>query len=260
MNAAEEAALARRDSPTNIDGDIDILGLATIRGCRVSFKDLRADEGGSQALLVPLIIGGFSILVDNKPTTEQEWERLALPEQEPLEKALVKYRVAHEIGHTLFFKPGAPPQRIVPNNRLMPNKAEETFCNEFAAALLVSPERAIEVYSQGPEKVIEATREYSINAYAWLLSANQYEPISAYAGSVQHDGQKLVAGRTFMFGMSQILGSWAFGAGLESTIGQIIREDGVDPAIPRRFLAFPDVNKKEIHVVLENLKVPAGQQ
>lgn len=70
-----------------------------------------------QSLLVPLNVGGFSIVV-NAHHARTDLEALWL--------------AAHEVGHSFFYAGGTPPRRIVPCS-----DQEERFCDDFADELLL---------------------------------------------------------------------------------------------------------------------------
>ena len=104
-------------------GHVDVRQLAHQAGIHVEAQHLDAPSGGLQALLIPMLRGGFTIEVDPRPAPPEAGVRRA---------TLVRSRVAHELAHVLFYKPGAPPTR--PDR---PNDDEERICDEFASALLV---------------------------------------------------------------------------------------------------------------------------
>jgi hypothetical protein len=67
---------------------------------------------GTEALLIPLLRGDFSVAVNSSHHPSQERQAWLL---------------AHEIGHSLFWVPGTPPRRLAPHSQ-----AEEGFCDAFA--------------------------------------------------------------------------------------------------------------------------------
>lgn len=83
-------------------------------GWRVRVRPVSRPSSGLRAILVPLVIGGFSVVVNaqHDPTAER-----------------VEWLLAHEFAHTLFFVEGAPPRRCVPYTR-----DEEWMCDAFADA------------------------------------------------------------------------------------------------------------------------------
>jgi hypothetical protein len=88
----------------------------------VRAKDLGSRDGGHKALLIPLFDGGFSILIDPEPPNEAN---------APDRLNWWQWRVAHELAHSIFYRPGTPPKRAVSYVR-----EEEEFCDGFAAGVL----------------------------------------------------------------------------------------------------------------------------
>jgi hypothetical protein len=91
-------------------------------GWEVRTSALGARSGGLQALLLPRLTGGFTVVVDPEST----------PAQVDAAPALVRrWRLAHEYGHTFFYT-----RRPVPRRSRPPTVEEELFCDAFANALL----------------------------------------------------------------------------------------------------------------------------
>jgi hypothetical protein len=93
-------------------------------GWVAQLAELRADSGGVEACTLPCPDVGFRFLIDPRPRSGGEGSSPA-----DMSRA-AEFRLAHEIGHTFFYRPGAPPTRAAP-----PTKAEERFCDAFATAL-----------------------------------------------------------------------------------------------------------------------------
>lgn len=118
-----EAAAWRRASTEVCPGPFDVWAAVRMRGWRAEVGVLRAAEGGIEACTVPSPKYGFRFIVDDRePGKERRFG-----EQSPV----ASLRLAHEVGHTLFYSPGSPPSR-----RLPPTEEEERFCDAFALALL----------------------------------------------------------------------------------------------------------------------------
>jgi hypothetical protein len=107
-------------------GTLDPYRLCEHFGWQVRVEQLGARVGGQQAALLPRWGGGFTVLVD--------------PDLTPAERSgnadpviVARFRVAHELAHTLFYSETAPPRRAV---ALSPQ--EEGFCDAFAWALVSS--------------------------------------------------------------------------------------------------------------------------
>jgi hypothetical protein len=103
--------------------DLDPSYMFAAMGWRVRVEEIEAVTGGQQALLLPRRSGGFTAVVDPRPT--------------PLERAshvpaqrLRRARLAHEFAHSFFYTGGSPPRRSAP-----PTPAEERFCDAFAEAI-----------------------------------------------------------------------------------------------------------------------------
>jgi hypothetical protein len=100
--------------------------MVRIQRCRLDVGDRR-----HTAMLVPAA-DGFRVLVD-----PQLWERST---SDTHLRRRLRFVVAHELGHTLFYRRGRPPKRTRPADR-----SEEGFCHRFAGALLVPPSAAREI-------------------------------------------------------------------------------------------------------------------
>jgi hypothetical protein len=105
---------------------IDPAAIAFSLGWQVQERTLSAASGGLQAVLAPMLSGGFTIVIDPNPTPAESRSRSAL-------SAVRSTRIAHEIGHALFYQRGRPPSRVS-----APRLDEEHFCDAFAAALVGS--------------------------------------------------------------------------------------------------------------------------
>jgi hypothetical protein len=96
-------------------------------GIRVLYRTLAAETSGSgiEALLIPDSGHTFEVVCD-------PWVDVAQGQSE------IQRRIAHELGHTLFYNWEAdPPKHAI----LMPSNAEEAFCDAFSASLTGLPPR-----------------------------------------------------------------------------------------------------------------------
>ncbi len=107
-------------------GLLDPYGVCERFGWRIRVERLGARTGGQQAALLPRWAGGFTLLVDPDLTPAERSANAETAEA-------MRFRVAHELAHTLFYSETAPPRRAIPASR-----AEEDFCDAFARALLYS--------------------------------------------------------------------------------------------------------------------------
>jgi hypothetical protein len=81
----------------------------------------------------------FSLRVD--PVPPHRWEELPPSRRSVIARHRIRFRIAHELGHTFYFdrSGSSGPTRSKPWTA-----REELWCDEFAAALLVSPTAARE--------------------------------------------------------------------------------------------------------------------
>jgi hypothetical protein len=112
---------------TDLDGILDLGRL------QVFDAQLSAEEGSQEAMLVPLPNDEFAISVD--PTPRGGWDCVRPPLRDELRRHRVRFRIAHEIAHTLFYARSAGE----PRRSVLDSPAQEAFCDEFARALLVPP-------------------------------------------------------------------------------------------------------------------------
>lgn len=93
-------------------------------GWAVRGTQLGAASGGLQALLLPRLSGGFTVVVDPDRTPAQIASQV--------DPVLVRqWRLAHEYAHTFFYR-----QRDVPRRGGRPGQSEEVFCDLFADQIL----------------------------------------------------------------------------------------------------------------------------
>lgn len=101
-------------------------------GCRLEQRRLGGARRGLQALLVPRD-DHFEVIVDPEPPGG--WSQVAAALRAPLATHRVRFRVAHELAHTLFFARDPSSLRRVAAD----SDEQEAFCDAFARALLVPP-------------------------------------------------------------------------------------------------------------------------
>ncbi len=101
----------------------DLEAIFSALGWLVRSEPMGARDGRHEAMLIPRSDGGFVVFVD--------------PDLTPAERAassspatIRRLRLAHELGHCLFYSATSPPRRAIPVT-----PAEEQFCDAFARAL-----------------------------------------------------------------------------------------------------------------------------
>jgi hypothetical protein len=157
--AASEVSLAIRQRLLGRDQALlpldDMQHVATAAGAAVFEGDLAAAGGGCEALLIPVASNHFRIIVD--PTPRSGWgQRHA--EQKAVHRQRVRFRVAHELGHTLFYR-RFPTQ--VPSRARERSQPEEDFCDRFARALLV-PDSVLRDCRE-PEHLVDVQQAYDVS-------------------------------------------------------------------------------------------------
>jgi hypothetical protein len=107
------AAVASVDKPVRLN-DACRLAQASVR-----VEEIRVSGRSRQAMLIPAD-PGFTILLN------------PLSRGRPSPRCWTRFVLAHELGHTFFYRPGRRPTRVH-----RPGVAEESFCHRFAVSLLV---------------------------------------------------------------------------------------------------------------------------
>lgn len=137
----------------------DVDRLCQLGGFSYRSVPLESKSGGHEALLVPRVAGGFEIFVDPCPSVEVGERSRA--RHGSLWRRRLRFRVAHEIGHSFFYD-----RRFRPARRLLPaTDAEEVFCDLFASALLL-PQGAVEGAPLTPDAVIKLADKFDVSVEA----------------------------------------------------------------------------------------------
>jgi hypothetical protein len=129
---------------------------------------LDSAHGGAEALLVPLEDDRFSIIVDPQPLGG--WGPVDGAERERLERRRVRFRVAHEVAHSLFYERAAGTK---PWRAHAATEIEERFCDRFAAALLLPPSVVAHVQLTGAA-VQQLADSFDVSLHAVVRSLATY--------------------------------------------------------------------------------------
>lgn len=131
LSEAVRLAAAVRATDREESDAFDVETYCRRRGIGVRDDRIGSGRGGHEALLIPTDMGSFRIVVDSTMGR-------ARARQDPVQRHRRRFRVAHELGHTLFYtaSAGQPVRRFEGGSR-----AEEDFCDEFARCLLAPPPR-----------------------------------------------------------------------------------------------------------------------
>jgi hypothetical protein len=134
----------------------DLDGFCAAAGVAVARLPLRAAAGGIEATLTPLDGDRFGVVVDPEPAGG--WQRIDVRLRADLARHRYRFRLAHELAHTLFYdRSGARPRR-----RFSVTAAEEAFCDRYARALLL-PDDALADRMVTPAEVLRVQREYDVS-------------------------------------------------------------------------------------------------
>jgi IrrE N-terminal-like domain len=156
--AAGLAAEARRLAlfPGGRHQPLQSFGAVSRKGrLQIGQKKLSAAQGQQEALLIPLAQNRFGIWVD--PTPHGGWRNVPLGMRAEVRRHRYRFRVAHEIAHTMFYdRTGDRPRRFFRGS-----PEEELFCDEFARSLLVPP--AVARKRSTPTGVLGLHRQYGVS-------------------------------------------------------------------------------------------------
>lgn len=121
----DDLAYAARQAVGLPEGRVVLREACDAAAVRVLRRPLPVGSRCHTAMLVPTT-EGFHAVVDSVV-----WRRAI---EEDAGRWRLRFVLAHELGHTFFYRPGRPPTRHRPADRF-----EERFCHRFATALLVPP-------------------------------------------------------------------------------------------------------------------------
>jgi Zn-dependent peptidase ImmA (M78 family) len=157
LSRAEDLATTARDA---LAVDNEALAIrSACRAARVSVIRRALGVGARRhtAMLVPTT-RGFNAVVDS-----QLWDRA---ESGDAPRRHLRFVVAHELGHTFFYRPGEPPSRSS-----APDRLEERFCDHFATFLLVPPASARSAPLE-PSGLYSLAHRYDVSKYvaAWAIA------------------------------------------------------------------------------------------
>lgn len=124
--AADARAVAGQSNATT-----DLRSICATARVRVQTARLGGAEGRQEAMLVPLPGNRFGVSVD--PTPRGGWRRIPVHLRKELRRHRLRFRIGHELGHTLFYSRGGDE----PQRHLFDSAAQEEFCDSFSRELLI---------------------------------------------------------------------------------------------------------------------------
>ena len=163
-------------------GPVDVDRTCGAGGFRLQERRLGGADGGLEALLLPRA-GHFDLVVDPEP--RGGWAGVTPTLRGDLARHRLRFRAAHEWAHSFFYTRGSDGiVRQVPDS-----PAQERFCDEFAAALLVPPSAAAKldasaVSVEALQRRFDVSLELAARAVAgahprqafWLLVVPEHAP------------------------------------------------------------------------------------
>jgi hypothetical protein len=121
-------------------------------------KSLGAIGGGIEATLTPQPENRFALSVDTEP--RGGWDSVTPSLREDLARHRLRFRIAHEIGHSFFYdRVGQRPRRT-----LAASEAQERWCDRFASALLMPPS-AVAQRRATPRSVLSLQTHYDVSLH-----------------------------------------------------------------------------------------------
>lgn len=180
-HAATLAMELRRSLGVGRDPLGPIEAICRASGAHLRVMPLRSAQRGLEAILATRA-GGFEITVDTEPSGG--WGFVPLHLRDALHRHRLRFRVAHELGHTFFYdRGGNHPQRVV-----LDSADQEQFCDEFARALLI-PSAAIPERLADPRVVVEMARHYDVSLEVAVRAAAAKFPDLWLGLYVRHPGE-----------------------------------------------------------------------
>ena len=157
---------------------------AVCDAARVSVQEapLSGERGGQEALLTPLGDDRFAVLVDATPAGG--WASIDGRMRDELTRHRTRFRVAHELAHTLFYwRDGDRPRR-----HLLDSASQERFCDDFSRALLVPPS-LVERLPVNTRTIMEIQEAFDVSLEVAVRSVAAAHP-KAFIGLWFADNEK----------------------------------------------------------------------
>ncbi len=132
-NAAEAAGFAARARAEagQRGATTDLRSVCAAARAQVQTARLGGAARGQEAMLAPLPGDRFGVSVD--PTPPGGWQRIPIHLRKELKRHRLRFRIGHELGHTLFYSRGGDE----PQRHLFDSPAQEEFCDSFSRELLI---------------------------------------------------------------------------------------------------------------------------
>ena len=157
LTTAERLAAAVRDAMgTGPNVRQDLPALLRLGGFELRLGRLNARSGGIEAALAPRPDNHFALLVDTEPP--DGWASVTPRLREDLTRHRLRFRVAHEIGHSFFYdRSEHRPRRVV-----FDSPEQERWCDRFASALLLPPP-VVAATPANPAALLRMQRRFDVS-------------------------------------------------------------------------------------------------
>jgi hypothetical protein len=152
------AGAVRKATGTRPDTRQGLSPLLALGGFHLRPGRLSARGGGIEAALAPLADGRFALTVDTEP--RGGWGSVSPELREELDRHRLRFRVAHEIGHSFFYdRSGTRPRRVAPGSA-----EQERWCDRFASALLLPPSVVVST-PPTPKSLLRLQRRFDVSLH-----------------------------------------------------------------------------------------------
>lgn len=139
-------------------------------------------RGGLEAVLAPAPVDRFEIHVDPEPAGG--WATVPVGLRGTVQRHRLRFRAAHEIGHSFFYDRSAE----VPRRSLGNSRQQEEFCDRFAAELLL-PSEVVAAVEPSPRALVELATRYDVSLQMATRSFSAHRPDLLVALLVEGAGQ-----------------------------------------------------------------------
>lgn len=243
------AATLRPLGAGRVSQPVDVDRIAQQLKCSVREANLSTSRRIEAELRPSRTNDAFTITVDPRPPAGPDRAVSAR-----LSRRRRRFRVAHEIGHSLFFERD---RARAPRRRVPWREDEERFCDEFARSLLVPPEAAAAAPAS-PRSAIRLSDRFDVSLEVGVRALDTAHPASFWALLYWHPDDPAAADSLIKQWASQgveNLHEWrasdlvakAISAGSEAR-GEV--GDPIGGRVPVRAEALADLRRRQVIVVV----------
>jgi hypothetical protein len=157
LATAEQLASTVRDAVcTSPNSRQDLATLLAAGRFELEIGPLGARGGGIEAALAPRSDNRFALFVDPEP--RDGWASVAPSRCEELARHRLRFRLAHEVGHSFFYdRTRQRPYRLARDSA-----EQERWCDRFASALLLPPSVVATAHAT-PQALLRLQRHFDVS-------------------------------------------------------------------------------------------------